>query len=153
MIKKTITHLDFDGKTVTKDYYFNLTKSELAELEFSIPGGFNSIRDQITSKISDGRLVIGALLDAYKILIAKAVGSKTSDGYGFYKSKEISESFIASDAYSELVIELMNGDNTDGIAEFFDKVVVGSPISIKEAMEKPNPDIAVIADKINDGSI
>lgn len=148
MIKKTITHLDFDGEQVTRDYYFNLTKADLAELEFSIPGGFDAIRKQITSNVQDGRRTIGALLDAYKILIAKAVGSKTLDGRGFYKSKEFTESFMASDAYSELVIELMNAENVDAIAEFFDGVVIGTPISVKEAMTKSEGEIAALTASI-----
>ena len=83
MRKKTITYTNFDGEQETKDFYFNLTKAELAELEYSIPGGFDSIRREITNQLSEGRVIIGALLDAYKLIIAKAVGTKSADGKRF----------------------------------------------------------------------
>lgn len=137
MIKKTITYIDsFDGQTRTEDFYFNLTKAELTELEFSIPGGFDSIRKQIEDQLSEGRVVMGALLEAYKLIITKAVGYKSLDGKRFIKNKDYTEAFIASDAYSELIIELLNVENETSITEFFDGVLVGAPMSIKEAAEK-----------------
>ena len=141
MLKKKITYINFEGKTVTEDFYFNLTKAELAELEYSIPGGFESIRGQIEATLSEGRDIVGALLEAYKIIIGKAVGYKSLDGRSFGKSKEFSESFLASDAYSELVLELMNGENTDKIEEFFDNVLVGAPIGMKEATSKAKKEL------------
>lgn len=136
MLKKTITYTNFDGEQETKDFYFNLTKAELAELEYSIPGGFDSIRREITNQLSEGRVIIGALLDAYKIIIAKAVGTKSADGKRFLKTEEFRDEFVSSDAYSELVLELMNVDNEDKITEFFNKVVVGMPANVKEEAEK-----------------
>lgn len=155
MLKKTITYVDFDGNKTKGDFYFNLTKSELAELEVSLPGGFDGIRKSITDTLAEGRTIVGALLDAYKILIAKAVGTKTADGKHFIKPADFREAFLASDAYSELVIELMNSDNEDAIVEFFDKIIVGSPVSIKEAAEKAKEDttkVVAIAELKDDES-
>ena len=136
MLKKTITSINSDtGKTETKDYYFNLTKAELAELEYSIPGGFKTIQEGITNQLNEGRVIIGALLDAYKIMIAKAVGTRTADGK-FIKPEWYRDAFLASDAYSELILELMNADKVDEISEFFNKVVVGLPENVKEEAEK-----------------
>lgn len=136
MLKKTITYTNFEGEQETKDFYFNLTKSDLAELEYSIPGGFDSIRREITSQLSEGRVIIGALLDAYKIIIAKAIGKRSTDGKRFKKTDEFRDEFMASDAYSELVLELMNVENEDKITEFFSKVVVGMPDNVKDEVER-----------------
>ena len=39
MLKKTITYEDWNGKTRTEDFYFNLTRVECAELEFGLMPG------------------------------------------------------------------------------------------------------------------
>lgn len=136
MLKKSITYTNFNGEKETKDFYFNLTKADLAELEYSIPGGFDSIRNEITNQLSEGRVIIGALLDAYRLIIAKAVGTKSSDGKNFVKNKEFTDAFMASDAYSELVLELMDVDNEEKISEFFNKVVVGMPVNVEEEAKR-----------------
>jgi len=136
MLKKAITYINSDtGKEETKDFYFNLTKAELAELEYSIPGGFDGIRDEITNQLNEGRVIIGALLDAYKLIIAKSVGTRTGDGK-FVKPKDFVEAFLASDAYSELILELMNVENESKISEFFSKVVVGLPEGVRDEVKK-----------------
>lgn len=147
MLKKSITYVNSDtGKQETKDYYFNLTKVELAELEYSIPGGFDSIRDEITNQLNEGRIIIGALLDAYKMIVAKAVGFRTPEGK-FSKSKDFREAFLASDAYSELILELMNVENESKITDFFNKVVVGMPddVKVKAAEEAEKYKLEVIS--------
>ena len=39
MLKKTITYTDYDGRERTEDFYFNLNKAELTEMELSVKGG------------------------------------------------------------------------------------------------------------------
>ena len=39
MLKKSVTYKDFNGQTVTEDFYFHMTKSEAVELEVNLPGG------------------------------------------------------------------------------------------------------------------
>lgn len=39
MHKETITYVDFNGTERTEDHYFNLSKTEITELEVSMPGG------------------------------------------------------------------------------------------------------------------
>ena len=36
MLKKTIVYVDFDGVERKEDHYFNLTKSELVEMEVGV---------------------------------------------------------------------------------------------------------------------
>ena len=40
MLKKTITYTDFNGTERTEDYYFNLSKAELLEMEVGTTGGY-----------------------------------------------------------------------------------------------------------------
>ncbi len=49
MLKKTITFTDYNGSERTEDFYFNLTKAELVELESSIHGGYLETMARIIS--------------------------------------------------------------------------------------------------------
>ena len=51
MLKETRTYKDFDGKERTEDFYFNLSKAELMELEASVDGGWlNSMKRIISAQ-------------------------------------------------------------------------------------------------------
>ena len=39
MLKKTVTYTDYNGSERTEDFYFNLTKAEIMEMELSTSGG------------------------------------------------------------------------------------------------------------------
>lgn len=39
MLKKTMTTVDFGGTERTEDYYFNLTRAEIMEMELTTEGG------------------------------------------------------------------------------------------------------------------
>ena len=41
MLKKTITYLDYNDVERTEDFYFNLTKAEITEMEMSTTGGLS----------------------------------------------------------------------------------------------------------------
>lgn len=39
MLKKTISYTDYDGNERTEDFYFNLSKAEIIEMELGTAGG------------------------------------------------------------------------------------------------------------------
>ena len=47
MIKKNITYTDYNGVTRTEPFYFNLSKSELMEMEFGTVGGFTDMVQKV----------------------------------------------------------------------------------------------------------
>ena len=47
MYKDTRTFEDYDGKKVTKTFYFNLNKAEIAEMELTTDGGLGDRLDRI----------------------------------------------------------------------------------------------------------
>lgn len=101
MLKKTIKYVDFDGNERTEDFYFNLTKAEVAEMEMSTEGGLGStLRKIILDK--DAKRII----ESFKDLILKSYGEKSPDGKRFVKNPEIREAFSQTEAYSELFMEL-----------------------------------------------
>lgn len=118
MIKKTITYEDYDGATRTEDFYFNLSKAELLEMEYTTSGGMQKYLERIVNT-QDSKL----LLETFKSIIMKAYGEKTLDGRRFVKSKELSDNFVQSPAYSELFMELIQ--DADAASSFINGVVPG----------------------------
>ena len=108
MLKKTITYTDYDGESRTEDFYFNLTKAELVELNLSLPGG---MEDYITKLMV--KKDVPAMAKLYKQIIMSSYGEKSADGRRFIKSDELTQDFLQTEAYSELYIELLDGNNME----------------------------------------
>ena len=49
MLKKTITYTDYNGMERTEDFYFNLTKAEVVEMQYSIGGGLKERLESIVN--------------------------------------------------------------------------------------------------------
>ena len=125
MLKKTITYKDYDGVERTEDFYFNLSKTELSEMQLSQEGGL----DNLIRKISQEQN-IPELLKVFKQIVAKAYGVKSADGKHFRKSKEIFENFESTVAYDELFFEFISKPD---IAAAFIKGII--PADIAEQAE------------------
>jgi len=116
MIKKTITYTDYNGAQRTEDFYFNLSKAEVAEMELSTAGG---LAEQINRVVAAQDAP--SIIKIFKELILKAYGEKSPDGKRFIKSKEISDAFAQTEAYSELFMELAT--DADAAAKFVNGIV------------------------------
>ena len=101
MLKKTVTYVDYNGVERTEDFYFNLSKAEVAEMEMSVEGGFSKMLEEIVKSNDNVRIV-----ELFKQMVLKAYGEKSADGKRFIKSKELSEAFSQTEAYSEIFMEL-----------------------------------------------
>lgn len=105
MLKKTITYTDYNGVSRTEDFWFNLSKAELLEMQLTTDGGLVEMLQKIVAA-KDTKSIISI----FKDIIFKAYGEKSPDGKRFMKSKEISEAFSQTEAYSQLFIELSTDD-------------------------------------------
>lgn len=101
MLKKTITYVDYNGTQRTEDFYFNLSKAEVAEMEMSVEGGFSKMLEELVASKDNVRIV-----ELFKQMVLKSYGEKSADGRRFVKSPEISEAFAQTEAYSEIFMEL-----------------------------------------------
>lgn len=119
MLKKTIKYNDFNGVEREEDFYFNLTKAELMEMELSVDGGFVERLNKIVSAKNAPEII-----KEFKKIILNAYGEKSPDGKRFIKSKELTEAFEQTEAYSNLFIELAT--NADEAAKFINAVVPNS---------------------------
>lgn len=116
MLKKTITYEDFDGNKRTEDFYFNLTKAELMEMELGVSGGVTKLLEKIVAEQDHVKLI-----EHFKTFIIKAYGEKSLDGRKFMKSQEITDNFVQTNAYSELFMELST--NPKAAADFVNGII------------------------------
>lgn len=101
MLKKTMTYTDYDGNQRTEDFYFNLTRAEIMEMDLSASGGLDKLITKIVAE-QDGAKIV----EIFKKIILGAYGEKSLDGKRFVKSPELSEAFSQTEAYSDLFMEL-----------------------------------------------
>lgn len=101
MLKKTITYVDYNGVKREEDFYFNLTKAELTEMQLSAVGGLNEQLNRIIQAQDQP-----SLIKVFKEVILKAYGVKSDDGRQFIKNDKVRDEFAQTEAYSELFMEL-----------------------------------------------
>lgn len=116
MIKKTVTFTDYNGVERTEDFYFNLTKAEVMEMEMSTTGGLAETIQKIVAAQD-----APAIIKIFKDLVLRAYGEKSPDGRRFIKSDEISAAFSQTEAYSQIFMELAT--DADAAAKFVNGIV------------------------------
>lgn len=136
MLKKTIKYVDYNGEERTEDFYFNLTKAELVDMEFSTNGGLKNMLIKISQEKDTVKIA-----EFFKQIILKAYGEKSADGKRFMKKdangQPLSDAFAETEAYSELYMELASDDKA---ASAF---VIGIiPSDLAKEVEK-NPTLAI----------
>ena len=105
MLKKTIKYTNYDGVEKEKDFFFNLKKSELVDLQYKTSKGFIAYIEEVTSAGDPS-----ALWKAFRDIVLLAYGEKSADGERFMKSEEISKAFEETEAFSVLIMELIEKD-------------------------------------------
>lgn len=119
MLKKTITYIDYNGLERTEDFYFNLSRAELVMMETSVAGGMMQRLEKI-AKTQDAV----AVMEVFRDIIHRAYGEKSDDGKRFVKSDELSTAFEQTEAYSELIMEMIN-DPLNVAATFIRDIMPG----------------------------
>lgn len=106
MLKRDISYEDFNGNQCKEEFYFNLSKPELIEMDVEHENGFGSkIKEIMEAK--DNK----SLIKTFKDIVLLAYGKKSEDGKRFIKSEELKTEFSQSAAYSALFMELATDDN------------------------------------------
>lgn len=120
MLKKPIKYTDYNGTEREENFYFNLSKAELMELELGTTGGFAEMVQRIVDAQDQP-----TLMKIFKDFILKAYGEKSADGKRFMKMDEfgrpLSANFEQTEAYSVLFMELIT--DADAAAEFINGIV------------------------------
>ena len=132
MLKKNIKYTDYNGVEREEDFFFNLSKAELMEMEMGTAGGLAEMIQQ-TIKTQDAPTII----KIFKDIILKAYGEKSADGKRFIKVNDagvpLANGFAQTEAYSQLFMELAT--NADAAANFIKGIIPGD-IEIPETEVK-----------------
>ena len=126
MLKKTMTFTDYNGVERTENFWFNLSKAEIMEMELGTEGGLAEMIQKIVAAKDAPSIV-----KIFKDLILKSYGEKSADGKKFVKSQELSEAFSQTEAYSDLFMELAT--DSDKASEFVNGIIPNVP---KDQMAK-----------------
>lgn len=116
MIKKTVKYNDYNGIERTEDHYFHLNEAEIMELEMSINGGLSTMIDRVIAA-QDG----ATIMKVFKDIILRAYGVKSDDGRRFIKNQEVRDSFVQTEAYSIIFMELVT--DAEKAAEFVNGII------------------------------
>ena len=116
MLKMTIKYVDYNGVEREEDFYFDLSKAEITEMELSQDGGMSNLIQKIVNTKD-----MPSLIKIFKQLILKSYGEKSADGRRFIKSEQLSTEFTQTPAYSELFMELATDEKA--AANFINSIV------------------------------
>lgn len=116
MLKLTETYTDYNGVERTEDFYFNLTKAELMEMEMTTTGGMAEMIQRIVNAQD-----VPSIIKIFKKLILESYGVKSPDGKRFVKSQELREEFSQTEAYSNIFMRLST--DAEKAAEFVNGIV------------------------------
>ena len=128
MLKKTITYTDYDGVQRTEDFYFNLSKAEITEMELSMEGGMRAYIQKIIAAKSQL-----ALVTLFKEIVMKAYGKKSADGRLFMKNDAIRAEFEAHPAYSMIYMDLVTDEAK--ASAFVNGIMPADAQNVNPAME------------------
>ena len=133
MLTKTIKYTDFDGNERSDECYFNLSKSELTEMEMSENGGFDKYIEKIVETKDTKKIY-----QMFKEIVLMSYGEKSYDGKHFIKKKTVDgqvirlrDEFEQTGAFDELMMELLSDEKAS--ADFINHVV---PKELAENMAK-----------------
>lgn len=132
MLKKKVTYTDYNGVERTEDFYFNLSKAEIMELELGTTGGFAEMIQKVVAA-QDGPTIV----KIFKDLVLKAYGEKSADGKRFVKSDEIATAFSQTEAYSQIFMELAT--DADAAAKFINGIIPKDMADEVAKQQKNNP--------------
>lgn len=129
MLKKTISYEDYNGVERKEDFYFNLSKAEVLEMEASYVGGFAGMVEKIIAAEDNE-----TIFKVFKDMVLKAYGERTLDGKRFRKvddnGRPLWIAFSETEAYSNLIMELAT--NTASAVEFVNGILPGDMNSPKD---------------------
>lgn len=123
MLTKAITYVDYNGNKKTKNFYFNLTRTELAKMELTNKAGMLETIKQMINEDDREKII-----NLFETIVLGSYGEKSADGEEFLKSPEIVAKFTAHPAYDVLFMELISSDKS--MSDFINAVV---PADIAES--------------------
>lgn len=145
MLKKNIKITNIFGQEETKVLHFNLTRMEVYELQKKYKEGYEShVKNAIDSGDEKSQLNVFTEL-------VKAAYCEIDDQGNVIKSEELLNKFEHSEAYSELMFNLLDSNDTSKAEEFFKGIM---PSQLVQELNKNNkPKIVQNNGQVNNQTI
>lgn len=132
MLKKTIKYTDFNGSAREEDFFFNLSKAEIMDMEMGAVGG---LAEMIATLVKSQNMP--EIIKIFREIIIKSAGEKSADGKRFIKTdasgRSIGLNFSETEAFTELYMELI-GDSKK--AADFVNAIIPADLEVDEAKQK-----------------
>lgn len=120
MLKKTIKYTDYNGIEREEDFFFNLSKAEIMDMQMGTAGGLAELIKTLVKTQN-----MPEIIRIFKEIILKSYGEKSADGKRFIKKDEngkaLSQAFSETEAFSNLYMELAT-DSTEA-AKFVNGII------------------------------
>lgn len=142
MIKQTLTWKDFNQVEHTKDFWFHLTKLEVAQLQLELEKWH--ARLQMAAQKMD----FSALVSTYREIIELAAGVRSEDGADFIKTPEAKKSIMDSPAIDELLWKFITTPSAG--VEFLEALMPKEVQDKFRAEVEKNSELAEIMGKTED---
>ena len=116
MYRKRVKYKDYLGQDREEIFDFNLSDSEIMELEADYEGSITKMIAKLSKK-NDHADVIKIM----KKIVLMSYGVISEDGRRFIKNDEVRDAFYQTEAYSAIFTELATNDVK--AAEFFERII------------------------------
>lgn len=127
MITKELTHTNLLGETITRDYYFNLTKADVYEI--------NMLANlEVIAATSEPEKI----LPVFKKIISRAYGERSDDGREHVRTERLSEIFLGSAAFGELFVAFI--EDPAFASKFISELM---PAGMKESIARASANGAI----------
>ncbi len=103
MLKRDIKYINLDGEEETDTFYFNLSKTELLEMQVEAGGKLQDILEKIV-KENDYQKI----WDMFVSVVLKSYGVRSDDGKRFIKNEVVREEFKQMPAFDALITEIVS---------------------------------------------
>lgn len=132
MYKTVVEYEDFDENQVREELYFRITRTELAKIYYTYPGG---ILEHIIRIINENDT--GKLYELFEQVIDWSYGEKSDDGKHFIKTARdghrLVDDFKQSEAYDVFMQRLITEDGA--AAAFINGIMPGDVQENAKALE------------------
>lgn len=138
MLKKEITYVDFNDDERTETFYFNLTQTELTEIDIEAGGTLvERLNRMLRTQDAAGLAMF------FKDLIVRSYGEKSDDGRYFEKGDNYSygKRFTRTNAFDKMFTELLTDSTGDKVQAFIYGII--PPEIAAQAKAQTTPKLTV----------
>ena len=131
MYQKAIPYVNYNGEKKIKNFYFNLSRSEIAKMHLTTDGGLDQLIKKMVESGSNKEI-----FEYFENFVLSCYGEKSADGEEFIKNDEVREKFRNHPAYDVLFMEFIEGGDK-AMSDFINGVI---PKDMADSVKNADPE-------------